>query len=428
MAAIDLTTERHVSDFFIFSINSLDEEFQLKVFNSTESFDAFETMESIILESVSIEEKMEPMGTPPKQRDALFDVAKGIGILIVLGHHSFSNSARLYSVPHSYLWWTLSFLNRILSFSVPVFLLVSAVLSARTLMTKPQVLPFYKRRLPGVLWPYLAWTVVYWVARMVLDRNAQKIVPSSIFGFPISGPALMVHFKERWLEVVWGKSYFHLYFLVVLVELLILLPLAVKYVRWRNPSFWEVFGTAFALQGAIMVTQHYTALVPYPGSCALWYIGSLLPGAWIGANWSTFKEQAHKWVYPLVGLVAVTGILFLREELNVIHGLIADNYLSNGSLTIYASSLAVLVLIGSIKISENERARKILEPLGKYSLQIYLIHPGVMQLLERQRFTRVMSITHLGPILSPALMLAITIGLILLFRVTRTEKLLFGRS
>jgi len=369
-----------------------------------------------------------PAAAAPKQRDAVFDVAKGLAILVVLGHHSSSNVARLYTAPHSISWWGLNFLNRILSFSVPAFLVISAILSARTLIKRPAVLPFYGRRLPAILWPYLVWTAVYWLAYMVAAPSSAAPRVGRVFGYELTGPAYLMHFKDRLRDVIWGKAYFHMYFMVVLFELIILLPLAVAYVRWRKPGFWEIMATALVIQGAIMVAQHYTRLMPYPGSNALWYIGSLLPGAWIGANWEEFRAKQRQYVWPLVGICVVTLILFLREELKVIHRIEADNYLSNGSLTIYASCISILLLTFSESITKRVRWCKVLEPLGRTSLQIYLIHPGVMEVMERHAIAGALLKTHLGVILAPMIMFSVTIGIIALMRVTRIEKAFFGRS
>ena len=81
-----------------------------------------------------------------------------------------------------------------------------------------------------------------------------------------------------------------------------------------------------------------------------------------------------------------------------------------------------------MKITLKPGQGRLLESLGKNSLQIYLMHPAIMQMLERPRIVSLIKLTHLGPILSPAIMLAIVFGLIRLLRVTHTEKLLFGRG
>jgi len=318
--------------------------------------------------------------------------------------------------------------NRVLSFSVPVFLLISAVLSARSLSINPIVSQFYRRRFFGILWPYFVWTLVYWGARLATDVKARSPMTGTLFGLDLDGPSFLLHFHDRWLDFAWGKASFHLYFMVVLFELIILLPLAVWYVRVRKPGFWVMLIEAFVLQAAILVGQHYTALLPYPASNALWYIGSLLPGAWIGLNYTLFKDTCRSYAIPLSVVVLISGGLFLREELKVLHGLNADNYTSNGSLTVYASCLALLVLTFSYGLSQRDRARKMLELLGKNSLQLYLMHPGIMQILERPRIVSLISATHLGPLLSPLLMLGITGGLIAIFRITRLEKVLFGRA
>ncbi|MDR3688991.1 MAG: acyltransferase [Fimbriimonas sp.] len=365
---------------------------------------------------------------PAKQRDALFDVAKGIGILLVLGHHSFSNSARLYTTPFTPAWWVLSMANRVLSFSVPVFLLISAILSARSLIKNPAVGLFYKRRFPGLLWPYLMWTLIYWVGRMIQDPAARKSATTRLLGHTIHGPAMLLHFRERLNEILWGKAFFHMYFLVVLIGLLLLLPLAVKYVRWRKPGFWEAVLTAFVVQALIMIVQHKTAWVKYPGSNVLWYMGSLLPGAWIGVNWDLFREKFGGLTRPLLAIILVMGTSFLGQEVLQMLGTEADNYLYNGSLTVYASCLSVAMLILAMKLTPIGRWRKLLEPLGKNSLQIYLMHPGIMQVLERPRVASLLNETYLGPLLSPALMLGITFGLIWLMRVAKVERFVFGRT
>ena len=377
-------------------------------------------------------ENTETVETPvaksaPKERDSVFDVAKGAGILFVLGIHCTGNSARLYTASHSIGWWILQVSNRVFAFAVPLFLLVSSVLAARSLCSKPQVLSFYKRRFGGVLWPYLVWSLIYDLLRLLKDPAARKIETSTFLGLHLTGPALFVHVKPRLLELVWGKSHFHLYFLVVLLEFIILLPPAVAYLRWRKPGFYEMLATSFLLQAIIFVIQHKTALLPFPATTALWYMGSLFPGAWIGINWDEFKSNSNRYSIPLSIITLISGYLFIHGEIGLMNGIPVDNYTANGSLTVYASCLSILVLSWSFAITKQIRARKVLEPLGLLSLQIYLIHPAIILALERPAIVDALKATSVGAILSPMLMFVIVLALIWLLKLVRLEKPLFGR-
>lgn len=110
---------------------------------------------------------------PAKQRDAVFDVAKGLGILAMLGIHCSNNSARLYTDAKSWGWWSLVFINRFCNFAVPLFLLLSAVLYAKSFSSKPDWKGFYSRRLVGVAWPYLVWSLLYMLFRMAKEPSPE---------------------------------------------------------------------------------------------------------------------------------------------------------------------------------------------------------------------------------------------------------------
>lgn len=362
-----------------------------------------------------------------KQRDSVIDVAKGIGILFVVGIHTTNNSARLYTVPHTLPWWVLVLINRFLCYAVPMFLLISAILAARSLIFKPQVIPFYRRRLVGALWPYLVWSGIYFCARLIKEPASRKLETGSIYGIHITAPALFVHAKARLLDLLWGKAYFHLYFMVVLVGMVILLPLALTYVRRRKPGFYEMLATAFLIQAAIIVVQHNTALLPFPASTVFWYIGSLLPGAWIGANWDEFKVAPNRYALVLSILTAVSGFLYFKGEIGVILGIKLDNYTALGSQTVFASCLSILAFSLSFAVAKRPEVQRVLLPLGLVSLQVYLIHPGIILLLEKPIIVQALRATYLGPLLSATLMFAITFGLIALIRLLRLEKPLFGR-
>lgn len=236
-----------------------------------------------------------------------------------------------------------------------------------------------------------------------------------------------MHPKERFLELVWGKASFHLYFLVVLIGLIALLPPTVAYLKWRKAGFWEAFFTATALQALIFVLQHNYLKLQFPASTMLWYVGSLVPGAWIGVHWDEFQQHPNRQLGAMLALSAVSGWVFIKGELGVYLGIPEANYPTLGSQAMYTSCIALVVLSFCIWLATVPLARKILEPIGIRSLQIYLIHPIFIAILERPAVVRTFNATQLGPVLSPLAMLALTAATIAVLRATRLEKPLFGR-
>jgi membrane-bound acyltransferase YfiQ involved in biofilm formation len=183
---------------------------------------------------------------------------------------------------------------------------------------------------------------------------------------------------------------------------------------------------AFLVQAIILWAQHVTALLPYPASTALWYIGSLLPGAWIGLSWERFK--ASPWhVFLVLGLCSlVGGYLFVGSQLGGLVGIHVPGAWENFGLALYASCASILVLLWCVPLVRSSLARP-MEFLGRSSLQVYLIHPMVMVLLARPSVVRVLNPTFVGPLLSAVLLLAITFAIIFGLRVLRLERVLFGR-
>jgi fucose 4-O-acetylase-like acetyltransferase len=262
---------------------------------------------------------------------------------------------------------------------------------------------------------------------MAKEPAARKIIPGNLLGFKCSGPALLMHPQERLLELVWGKASFHLYFLVVLLGLIACLPPAVSYLKWRKAGFIEALVASCLVQAWIFILQHNYLKLQFPASTILWYAGSLVPGAWIGLNWEEFRSRPYRFVLPLATLSLLSGYLFFKGEVGVFLGIPEENYPTLGSQAMYTSCMAILALSVSLSLTAIPLATRLLKPIGTHSLQIYLIHPIFIVLLERPLITRVLNATYMGAILSPVLMFAATLATTAVIRRVRLEKFLFGR-
>ncbi|MCX6382492.1 MAG: acyltransferase family protein, partial [Armatimonadetes bacterium] len=133
-------------------------------------------------------------------RDATFDIVKGISILEVMLHHLLSFSASRFSRVGSSVWWAMMMAHKVLHFAVPTFLLLSALLLAKSLRRteQPDWKRFFKRRAERSLLPYLLWTTIYLGFRLRFVHVLREVqgVHLSLAGRTITVPALLLDATE----------------------------------------------------------------------------------------------------------------------------------------------------------------------------------------------------------------------------------------
>jgi peptidoglycan/LPS O-acetylase OafA/YrhL len=118
-------------------------------------------------------------------------------------------------------------------FSRDAFFFVSACMLAYSYRDTQQMnlRTYFKRRFIAVGWPYLAWTVIYY---LFTSATPTRAFPFYTYGgskvFSASGFAHFAH-------LLW-TGYYHLYFLIVIMEFYILFPLLLIFVR--RFSRWHV--------------------------------------------------------------------------------------------------------------------------------------------------------------------------------------------
>ncbi|MCW5943026.1 MAG: acyltransferase [Fimbriimonadaceae bacterium] len=333
---------------------------------------------------------------PAKARDTAFDVLKGIGITEVVLHHVLSHTARKYTDGQDDpQWWVLMMLNWGVHFGVPTFLLASTILLARSLISraKPDWRRFYRRRAERTLYPYLVWWTLYVLFRIFVIRDPYDatLVPS---GWPGIGqaPWILADPTSVVRSLLAGKGYFHLYFLIVLLQLGFLFPVFLApFRRWR-PSFALVLGGAFALQAGVYLLQRLVRF-PWPGSSILWYVPAIALGLWIGTNWEEWVRN-RRYTIPFALMAAILGPIYLVLEYRILAGLpivtIAHSFCGTG----YAVGVAGLLLrLSTWLVERRPGLAGLLGGVGDWSLPLFLIHPAVMYLLSGPKVGRAIMAT-----------------------------------
>jgi len=365
-------------------------------------------------------------------RDATFDILKGIGILEVMLHHLLSFSARKYAVPGAPDWWTLTIANRIFHFAVPTFLLASALLLARSVAAKPKPgwKRFFARRAQRSLWPYVLWTCFYLLFRIYVIRVGSDTMTTTLslpFVGSLTAPALLVDGREWFFNLFWGRAYFHLYFMVVLLQFSVAFPLLYCGLRRLRIGFGGVLLASALLQGGVYWIQATSLRLPFPASMVLWYVPSILIGVWLGLNWSQWEAVWKGWRLPIGAAMTAGFAVYVTLAIIRLGGGRITSLPFNAGMAVYSTGIALLLLAAARRLAAETRVGAFLARVGDRSLALYLLHPMILYLMSGPTITAFLSALPLSPLFAGLLLFAVTWGLTSLTRRLRLEGFLFGR-
>lgn len=292
-------------------------------------------------------------------------------LLVVLIHTT--GVGLSHTSPESPFYAYYLFLNRFTRFEGAVFVFLSGLVLFYTYEARPfskEVWKtFYKKRFLYILMPFLVWSIFYeWFAWAVDGRTFEGFWP----------------FVER---IITGQSYYQLYFILILVQFYFLLPVFMFFYH-KVPLFKKYMvpiGFVVELVMALL-TKHFEWQFAFPLFTV--YIASFLLGGWVAIHYQQLKNI---WRNPKMGIAvlvaAILGLLYtygfylrnvlVTEEigyfsfkaLNIFYFLIACFVLFKGSLWLVAYG-------GKILNTTAERLRI-------YSFGFYLVHPFILNLLER---------------------------------------------
>lgn len=243
-------------------------------------------------------------------------------------------------------------------FSRDAFLFVSACMLAYSYRDTAvmKLSTYFKRRFISVGVPYLVWTVIYY-----FYTKLQQIHSWPFFSYTGSGVfsnAGVHHFLHLLLT-----GYFHLYFLILIMEFYVLFPLMLMFVRrYRN---WHVqimiAAVIWQLAFGVMVSGHFFGFrlsgflqTRLATSYAIYLVGGVIVAMHL--------EAIHQWIveHARTVIVATVASALVAEYVNYLgrfHWL--PNYVRTGPYVF--SSILVPYNVGAI--------------LSVYLLGIYLVSP-----------------------------------------------------
>jgi hypothetical protein len=308
------------------------------------------------------------------------------------------------------LYWSVLVLNRLTQFVVPTFLFVTALVFALSAQRWPGWVRYTRSRVRQLVWPYLLWTALY-------------------FGFQVlTGVAQpTTNWLSRYLIVglLLGKGYFHLYYLLLALQVAAVLPFLRRWPWSRWPLPLVVLGAGASQLGlyALNASAFHLSNV---GSSVLWYVPPLALGLAFGSAPGRFEAFWHRFRPVVVSLTLLATAWYLPLGIAEVRGtpLSALSYsLGNWAFT----SLAAVTVSGFSLDLARHRAWRRLAQLGQVSLQVYLLHPAILWGLVRFGFPGTAVLISMVMVLYTALAVGLPWGLATALQGRRFSAWLFGR-
>lgn len=293
------------------------------------------------------------------------DFVRGIAILAVLLIHGTSEG--IAELTEGSIANTIYFtLNKLSHFTVPVFVFVSGVVLFYQYHDRwdgKQALLFYRKRITGVLVPYLLWSFFYYIYPQLLNN------PN----------AVVIDFPELLEDLKWADTGYHLYFLIIILQFYLLFPVLMTIVKKAPWTGRKLIWIGIAVHAGFYILNHWFVSFEHKPSLAVNYFSLFALGGWIGMNYEAFCSWMKKraaWVIVCGGICGITfaGMYLLDKQ-----GISFENTWFEISVNAYSMAMGMaLIWLGQKAVARGGLWNRWLSAIGKASFGIYLMHPAFL--------------------------------------------------
>jgi peptidoglycan/LPS O-acetylase OafA/YrhL len=348
------------------------------------------------------------------------DVVRVLTFACVIAVHTISHTNSNTNVPANGIEMLLHFTRE------AFFCLTGFVLLHQSLGRPMPVRTFWRRRFVAVGAPYLAWTVIY--------TGIQTSV-----GF-VSWAATAHHLADN---VLYGTAWYHMYFLLVSMQIYLLFPVIAWLVRRTAGHHGALLTISALVQLAILTGQMYfpphhgwlAQLASHQDALIVSYQFYVLLGAVAAVHFDELRERAARHRRGLLVTIGVAAVVAEVWYLVAVHrGYVpvdAAAVLQPVMLGWSVAAIAGLALLG-LAYSDRRIAGSRLDRALSYgsdrSFGVFLVHPAVLWLLLEAQGRWLPGLNAF--VLTVAAYLCVVAGsiaVIEVFRRSRLSLLLTGR-
>ena len=310
-----------------------------------------------------------------KKRVIWIELLRVMACIGVIGIHAGSQHFRDMPLDSS-VWAVSNFYHGINRFAVASFIMISGCLyldSKRTWNLRR----LWKRNILPIAAAYIFWQMFYAVYRIITNGTLAK-----------GSKAALVKFM-----VYISKSYFHLWYLPMLIGLLIITPMLWEIVNSARGKQWEEYMIVLFLVFQILpYTINYFPL-PWKDhimdilqtvqpEMVTGYIGYFILGHYLSHYEVSKKLEYLVYVLGVILILAAIGLCYISSQKS---GKPIQSFYENYTLAgfFWGSSFFLFFKNHVAKIKWNEKQEKRICYLGSCTFGIYLFHALIRDILHR---------------------------------------------
>jgi probable poly-beta-1,6-N-acetyl-D-glucosamine export protein len=283
-----------------------------------------------------------------------------IGVLLV------HVSATYYGQAGEVFNWLTYFFNQIGRFGTPTFAVISGFLLFNQVNKKGFILKdFVVSRTSKIIMPFIIWSIFY------------LIVTVNILGKPLhSDPKVMFYYFSV------GGSFYHLYFMAIVVQFYLLFPI-LQFIKngigwWIGLFISALISMYFLNVPDIPIVAGMLEKVMMDKVFLFHWIFYFMFGGFLAYFWKPISNWAknHSHLLGITVIIIYVGAIIEYKIIGYVSSRRFTNFMNIPLLSISTIGLYYYL----IKVNW---VKKFLESIGKLSMGIYLIHPFTLILFTK---------------------------------------------
>ena len=301
------------------------------------------------------------------KRILYLDMLKIISCIAVVMIHVTADGFNYMNI-HSISWNITTIINILVRFAVPVFVMVSGALFLSP-DKQLDVKKLWKKNILNLVIVYIVWTLIY--AVYAVYNRGQGISIINVLGSAVK------------------KSYYHLWFIPMLIGIYACIPLLKPIVNSGKKTveyFLIIFALFYIIPSTIELFKfpYYTyvrAILNRIQIPMLGYMCYFVLGHYLHTYELNKKQKRIIYISSVVAvIISIVVTIVYSWNMNKAILTLANNF----SVTTFIMSIAAFVLMKSLFENKKMKFEKAIIHLSNISLGIYLIHVLIKDILKNQ--------------------------------------------